>query len=89
MTMGVLDHGNSVPFVLAQLDVGIAYAGFACEPYLDATYRLRYRQHAERVHHNAMKLLTDATLTDTERAAILAKLDLLITAIAAIPDCPV
>ena len=85
MTMSLLDHGNSVPFVLAQLDVGIAYA---CEPYLGATYRLRYRQHAERVHHTAMKFLTDATLTDVERAAILAKLDLLITAIAAIPDCP-
>lgn len=86
--MPLRDYANSVPFVLAQIDVGIAYAGFACEPHLDAIYRDRYREHAEKIHQTAITFLTAATMNDAERAAIIAKLDLLITAIAAIPDCP-
>ena len=85
--MALFDYANSVPFVLAQIDVGITYAGFACEPYLEETYRNRYREHAQKVHDSAVKFLSRATLTDAERAALIGKLDLLITAISAIPSC--
>jgi len=85
--MGLFDYANSVPFVLAQIDVGITYAGFACEPYLEDTYRDRYRDHAQKVHESAVRFLSHATLTDAERAALIGKLDLLITAIGAIPSC--
>ena len=85
--MGLFDYANSVPFVLAQMDVGITYAGFACEPYLDPTYRDRYRDHAQKVHDSVVKFLSNATLTGAERIAIVDKLDLLSTAIGAIPTC--